>query len=46
MKGFKAAVVFYSMALVLQGCNNIAKSKDAIMDNKIQTQKNVLVVMK
>lgn len=39
MKGFKTAVVFYSMALVLQGCNNIAKSKDAIMDNKIQTQK-------
>lgn len=39
MKGFKVAFLLCGMVLVLQGCAHLSKSKDAMMDNKIQTQK-------
>lgn len=39
MKGFNAASLLCSMVLVLQGCNHMIKGKDAIVENKIQTQK-------
>ncbi|WP_339275446.1 hypothetical protein [Enterobacter asburiae] len=39
MKGFKVVFLLCGMALTLQGCAHLSKSKDAMMYNKIHTQK-------